>query len=149
VPALKQPEISPIANQLNRRSLLIATLVSLVWLLALAVLSFTTANPVTLNRAQILASTDVLTAVVEDVQQGIVRVERSWRNRVTEQSLSVTNLRTSAATVGLRLLIPVVRDNGDWQVTPSPFSERGAAVYPAMPDAERQLESLLTTGRLP
>ena len=65
---------------------LVASLTA-VWIVGLGVLSLLTANPVTLNRDQILDSVDVLTAVVEDPRAGRIRIEKSWKGFVEQEQL--------------------------------------------------------------
>ena len=65
------------ASSARKRFALVAVFAGL-WLIGLGVLSFLSANPITLNREQVLSATDVLTAVVEDPKAETVRVEKSW-----------------------------------------------------------------------
>ena len=57
----------------------LATVLAGLWVAGLGVLSFLSANPITLNRDQVLSATDVLTVVVEDPKAETVRVEKSWK----------------------------------------------------------------------
>lgn len=120
-----------------------------VWIVGLGVLSLLTANPVTLNRDQILESTDVLTAVVKDAEYGEVRVEKSWKNVVQEDELELFNLRKTSPSVGARLLIPVSSSRTGWRVTLSKLPSEPPLVYPVTEESERQLRHLLKNGRLP
>ena len=127
---------------------LAASLVGL-WVIGLGVLSFLTANPVTLNRDQILEATDVLTAVVEDVEVGRVGVEKTWKNAVRDEQLTLINLRETKPASRQRLLIPVTLTGKGWQITPSKLPREPPLVYPATEESERQLRHLLKIGRLP
>ncbi len=122
---------------------MIAGSIAAVWVFLLAVLSLTTANPVTLNREQIASSTDVLTAVIQDHVEGRIRVEKSWRGEVADKELVLPNLTHSGAQSGDRVLVPLFFKNGHGMVTPSQLPGRVPLVYPATPEAERQLRSLL------
>lgn len=127
---------------------LAASLVGL-WVFGLGVLSFLTANPVTLNRDQILESTDVLTAVVEDANDGQIRVEKSWKDVIHEDKLTLFNLRETNPSVGERLLIPVTSAQKGWRVTRSKLPHEPPLIYPVTEESERQLRHLLKNGRLP
>lgn len=138
----------PRVPRVRRWFALAASFVGL-WMIGLGVLSFLTANPVTLNRDQVLESTDVLTAVVEDVQSGQVHVEKSWKDAVQDEQLALSNLREAKPSVRQRLLIPVTRMRRGWQVTPSKLPGEPPLVYPITEESERQLRHVLKHGRLP
>ncbi len=127
---------------------LAASLVGL-WVIGLGLLSYLTANPVTLNRDQILDATDVLTAVVEDVEVGRVRVEKSWKNAVLDEQLTLINLRETKPASHHGLIIPVTLTGNGWQITPSKLPREPPLIYPATEESERQLRHLLKIGRLP
>ena len=139
---------SSTASHIRRWFVLAASLVGL-WVIGLGVLSLLTANPVTLNRDQILDATDVLTAVVEDVEVGRVGVEKSWKNAVLDEQLTLINLRESKPASRQRLLIPVTLTGKGWQITRSKLPREPPLVYPATEESERQLRHLLKIGRLP
>lgn len=120
-----------------------------LWVLGLGVLSFLTANPITLNRDQILDATDVLTAVVDDAKDGHVRVEKSWKDKAFDERLTLSNLSETKPAAHQRLLIPVTFARPNWLVTPSKLPREPPLVYPATEESERQLRHLLKTGRLP
>lgn len=120
-----------------------------LWVIGLGVLSLLTANPVTLNRDQILAASDVLTAVVEDADYGQVLVEKSWKDVIHEDKLELPNLRYTNAAVGDRLLIPVTNSQSGWRVALSNLPNQMPLVYPFNDESERQLQHLLKHGRLP
>ncbi len=135
-------------SHVRRWFVLAASLVGL-WVLGLGLLSFLTANPVTLNRDQILESTNVLTAVVEDIEVGRVRVEKSWKGAIADEQLTLSNLPETKPVARQRLLIPVTFTRPQWLVTPSKLPRGPPLVYPATEESERQLRHLLKTGRLP
>lgn len=135
-------------SRVRRWFILAASLVGL-WVIGLGTLSLLTANPVTLNRDQILGSTDVLTAVVEDARTGQIRVEKSWKNTVRDEQLTLLNLRETRPASRQRLLIPVTLGRQGWQVTPSKLPHEPPLIYPVTEESERQLRHLLKAGRLP
>ncbi len=131
-----------------RRWFVLAACLAGLWVLGLGVLSFLTANPVTLNRDQILEATDVVTAVVI-VAEYRVRIEKSWKDVVHEDELELVNLIETRSSFGDRLLIPVTSSRKGWQVTLSKLPGEPPLVYPATEESERQLRQLLKNGRLP
>ena len=143
-----QDAVPQIVSRSRRWFVLVASLTGL-WFVGLGVLSLLTANPVTLNRDQILESADVLTAVVEDPRAGRVRIEKSWKGFVEQEHLDLANLSELKVSANERLLIPVTRAARHWQVTQSKLPGYPPLVYPVTEESERQLRHLLKTGRLP
>jgi anti-sigma-K factor RskA len=137
----------PSAKARWRFRLAVALIVS--WLVVLSLLSYFTANPVTLNRDQILESADVLTAVVENPATGNIRVLHAWKQKVDEKTLTLPNLKSTEAVSGETYLIPISGAGDEWSVKPSKLPQHLPLIYPATPEAERQLKSLLETGHLP
>ena len=127
----------------------LAVALIIAWLVMLGLLSFFTANPVTLNRDQIRESADVLTAIVENPATGNVRVLHAWKQRFDEKTLVLPNLKSTEAVSGETYLIPISRAGEEWMVTPSKLPQNMPLVYPATTDAERQLKGILETGHLP
>lgn len=132
-----------------RKRFALAAVFAGLWLISLSVFSILTANPITLNREQVLIATDVLTAVVEDAKAGTVRVEKSWQEQVSETRLTLSNLHATRPATGDRLLIPVSRSRDGWRVTLSKLPNEPPLVYPATPESETQLRQLLKAGRSP
>lgn len=126
-----------------------AVIVAMFWLFALSVLAVWTANPVTLNRVQILEADEVLKVLVDDWPAGRMHIKKSWKRQITAEQIQITGLPTDSQSAGTMLLIPVTRRRDQWVVTPSPLPNGLPLIYPATPEAERQLQSLLETGRLP
>jgi len=139
---------SPI-SQRHKSLFVVAAVTVATWMILLLLLSVTTANPVTLNRDQIIDSTDVVTALVGDPQSGVIQIQQSWKSVVTESELKVADLAALSVTKGDRFIIPVLRNKDVWQVTPSKLPKNPRLIYPASDEAERQLKSILKTGRLP
>ena len=148
-PPLNLTEAQRIDHRLALRRWWRAVIVALFWLLALTILAVWTANPVTLNRVQILEADAVLKVTVEDWSAGRMRVNKSWRQPIAEEPIQIRELPRDSQPAGTRLLIPVTRQRDHWIVTPSRLPNAPPLVYPATPEAERQLQSLLDTGRLP
>ncbi len=127
----------------------VAAVSAVTWMMSLLILSVTSANPVTLNRDQIIDSSDVLTALVKDPRSGTIQVERSWKNVVGENELTVSDLASLAVTKEQRFIIPILRNQDAWHVTPSKLPKNPRLIYPASDEAKLQLKSILKTGHLP
>ena len=137
-------------NSLWQRKLFsITALLAVTWMVLLLVLSVTSANPVTLNRDQIVEAADVLTVLVKDQQTGAVQIEKSWKGELSDHELVVTDIASMGVATGQRCLIPITREGGQWQVMPSKLPNNARLIYPMSPEAERQLKSILKTGHLP
>lgn len=134
------------ASSAKKRFALAAVLAGL-WVTGLGVLSFLSANPITLNRDQVLSATDVLTAVVEDPKTETVRVEKSWRGTASDERLVLSNLHRVKPAAGDRLLIPVTKSREGWRITLSRLPNEPPLVYPATSESEGQLRQLLKAKR--
>lgn len=132
-----------------RRWFVLAASFAGLWVLGLGILSYLTANPITLNRDQILEATDVLTAVVDDAKDGHVRIEKSWKGKVFDERLTLSNLDETNPVANQRLLIPVTFARPNWLVTSSKLPREPPLVYPVNEESERQLRHLLKNRRLP
>lgn len=129
--------------------LVVAVFLAAAWVIVLGVMSVLTANPVTLNRAQILEAAEILTVQVEDARSGLVRVEKSWKGAIDDDQLRLRNLNETAARSGDRLLVPVSAVSDGWIITRSKLPGDPPLVYPASEDAEQQLRRLLNEVRRP
>lgn len=146
----QSPSNSSVSVSQKQKSLfIVAAIMSTAWMLSLLILSVTTANPVTLNRDQIIESTDVLTALVDDPQSGVIQIQHSWKDVVGEKQIKVADLGSLSVTKGERYIIPVLQNKETWQATPSKLPKNPRLIYPASDEAERQLKSILKTGHLP
>ncbi|MBW3542853.1 MAG: hypothetical protein KY476_21530 [Planctomycetes bacterium] len=115
-----------------------------LWWAFLAVLAVTTANPVTLNRAQFQEATHVVTATVEDPAAGLIAVEREWKTAATLAQINVLNLSSTAAERGERYVLPLQRlGRTTYRVPPAPLPGNPPLIYPATDEALRQLKELL------
>ena len=102
----------------KRRLFLLAAGVAAIWGASLLLLAVTTANPVTLNRAQVEQADDVVTATIEDPATGTIDVTKFWKQAGSLGRLTVGALRGRWARSGAVVLIPLTRDaeNG-WHIT--------------------------------
>ncbi|WP_437187348.1 hypothetical protein SH668x_000739 [Planctomicrobium sp. SH668] len=130
------------------------------WILALAVLTWFTSNPVTLNFHQIIDSKYVVVGkVIEEKHDGVSRllVEPVDGARWTIESrepIVVRNLKETRVVVGETYLFPLsqVEDpgipmHGNYYVTPSLLPNGEPLVYPASEESLKQLDEILAQPR--
>lgn len=116
-----------------------------LWWLGLLLLAAGTANPVTLNRAQILSSTAVVIGTVLDVEQGTVQVTEQFHGLALPEEITVGRLTEAGAKQGQSYVIPLSGLPPDeLQVEQSPLPGHPPLIYPATEDAIRQLTALRT-----
>jgi hypothetical protein len=108
------------------------------------VLAFTQANPVTLNRGQILRADVIVTARIDDFAEGACTVERQWRDGGPLGSITVANLGETAAEQGRTYILPLVQSrSGSYEVVAARLPTHPCLVYPATDEALQQLQQLL------
>jgi hypothetical protein len=97
-----------------------------------------------LNVEQVEASPYVVTGTVNgDPAKGQVTVEREWKKHALSGTITVANLREAGARAGTAYIIPISRPYDAFRVTDSPYFGTGPLIYPATPDALKQLEAIL------
>jgi len=139
-----QSDSSETPPRRSRVFLITASVLAAAWGLSLALLALFTANPVMLNREQILASPYVVTGTVAgDPSKGQVSVEREWKKHALAGTITVDNLAAAGARSGIAYLIPLSRPDDAFRVTETPFSNGSPLIYPATPDALKQLQAIL------
>ncbi len=108
-----------------------------------------TSNPVTLNRAQVIAAAVVVEAVADGeapVPAGAQhwRVLRSWPADQTGDSLEIEGLDGLPLDAGKSYLIPLVPlAQGRWRVVLTPRPLAAPLVYPADSQTVAELEGIL------
>jgi hypothetical protein len=136
--------LSPASVRRSRNLLVIAAVLAAAWMVAILLLAHYTANPVTLNREQILDSPYVVTAtVLGDPASGQVSVEREWKKQSLSGTIDVANLSATGVKAGLTYILPLSKPDQSLQVTEAPNSNGTALVYPATPEALDQLKSIV------
>jgi hypothetical protein len=124
--------------------LVVTGAIAAAWLAAIVTLAVTTANPITLNRVQIEDSDLVVTARILPGKPTTAQVEREWKIGAKLETITVENIGKTPARPGKLYLIPLSRRMGDvYIVTPTRLPGKSPLVYPAVPDATRQLEAIL------
>jgi hypothetical protein len=140
------PPLSPSAapSRPSRGPLLVAAALTVAWCAILIVMAWLTANPVTLNRDQILRADFVVTGKVEsDTATGEVSVSREWKKNALTGAIHVENLEDAQAQRGATYLLPLSHSSTGYRVTPARLANSAALVYPATPAAIDQLEKIL------
>jgi hypothetical protein len=106
-------------------------------------MAWLTANPVTLNRDQILRADFVITGKVEsEPALREVLVLREWKKNGLTGKIHVENLEDARVRRGGTYLMPLSHASTGYRVTETRASSP-AIVYPATPEAIDQLEKIL------
>ena len=155
-----QPQRTPVATgtgeairSASRGRLVIAVSIFIVWGVSLASLAVLTANPTTLNRAQIEQADLIVSGHIIDVQQGTVEVKQTWKSAVELEQITVRNLADTKAAGGSLFLLPLSSmPNGVYEIAqprlPGQRGKRPAAdqprrIYPVTDDVLTQLQAIL------
>jgi hypothetical protein len=117
---------------------------ALAWIAVLATLAITAANPVIVNRKQILGADLVVTARVVDRDAGECKVEKQWTPGPPVDAIIVTNLNETRAEQGVTFVLALeYRAGGSFAVIPAPPSGGPLLIYPATPDVVTQVANIL------
>jgi hypothetical protein len=142
VSALQHSE--PPASRPSRGPLLFAGTLTVIWCAILIGMAWLTANPVTLNRDQILRADFVITGKIEsEPAQGEVSVSREWKKNGLKGMIHVENLEEAKVRRGGTYLMPLSHASTGYRVTEARLANSAALVYPATPAAIEQLEEIL------
>lgn len=115
-----------------------------VYWTALIIMALTTANPVTLNRHQILQAEMVVIGRVDSLPKGTVTVEEVWGGDLDAETITVETLRAAGARTGERYLLPLqtVGPPNLYSVVATPLPSGDRLIYPATTEALEQLRAL-------
>jgi hypothetical protein len=139
-PTSPTADVAPVPSW--RWPLWAAATIAAAWLAALVVMAARTANPVTLNRAQLAKAEFVATAKVVDRARGAVEVEDQWKNKAPV-SLTLENLAQTSAVDGQKYLIPISKAADGFRVTGSRLPNDAPLIYPATSESIDQLRQIL------
>lgn len=120
---------------------LLSMIIGGAWLLSLLGLTLTSANPVTLNRQQILTSDFVVRGRFDSNSKSF-QVEQSFPVKIPQSQLNFANHNELRVSPDEEYLVPVVSMDRRYYVTPS-LMKNIPLVYPAGSEAVSQLEKLL------
>ena len=129
----QQPTALPTRTQFAAASLL-----ALAWYLCLASLAVFTANPVTLNARQILDSRWIVLATIDD--DGVVHERKSIRGLLPDGPIKLTD---PCRYPNQEVILALVREFGDFRVTPTHLPKGDRLIYPATQTALQQLDEIL------
>ena len=115
-----------------------------LWILGLVLLAVFTANPVTLNREQILRSDYLVTATRKSPDSPMLEVKKEWKHAEKFGEVAVANLNEITMPAGREFLVPLERlGQKRFLVTPTTLPNAAPLIYPATPEAESQLQEIL------
>ncbi len=123
--------------------LLAALLFGSVWLGALLWMTLTYANPVTLNRHQILNSNFVARGRFDEKLRNFKVIETWPKGALKEDSLRFRNITELSPESGQEFLIPVVRMEQAYYATASRMKGR-PLIYPVNKESLEQLQAILS-----
>jgi hypothetical protein len=150
--ATSLPEATEVSQAPDRQSSTVtirllyrlAVLIVALWWLFLGGMALFTANPVTLNREQIIRAEIVVTATVVDPVNGTIHVEKSWKFDRQFDSIMLENLKETGAKADVSYIIPVTESrNGRYNVTTTRLPNNPPLIYPSTKKSEEQLQSIL------
>jgi hypothetical protein len=128
----------------SRIFLVLAAVLAAAWMVSLLVLAHYTANPVMLNREQILESPYVVTGtVVGDPASDKISVEREWKRQALSGTIAVANLSATGAKTGVTYIFPLSKPDESLHVTEAPNSNGTPLIYPTTPAALEQLKAIV------
>jgi hypothetical protein len=119
------------------------------WLGVLLVLAFLAANPVTVNRTQILQSDAVVVGTPDGpAPSGVwLRVEKTLFGGPLPSRILIEGPSPAGFERNTQLVAPLQRVNDAFIVTPTPPALKGAVlVYPPQPETLDAITKILTTG---
>lgn len=136
-----QPAKTP-AN-LGRNRILMALGLAVVWYVVLISLASTTANPITLNPAQI---TKAYAVVLADMSpDGQATIKQSWKRELGETSIQLSDFKLPDGNPypAGQYLIPLDKTAQGFEITKSLVLKNAKLVYPSSPALIAALEELL------
>jgi hypothetical protein len=146
-PAATSAGSAPLAGNSSsrpRKVVIAAFAVAGAWILGLLVLAASSANPVTLNRKQILHSDLVVTATRPKAEASTLIVNKEWKHAEELGEITVENLEETRMPTDREFLVPLHRlGQGRYLITPTTLPNEAPLIYPATAEAESQLQELL------
>jgi hypothetical protein len=131
------------ASRLSHGPLRFIAALTVCWCAILIVMACLTANPVTLNRDQILRADFVITGrVVSEPAIGEVSVSREWKKNRLTGTIHVENLTDARVRQGETYLLPLSPSSTGYRVTEERLA-KAVLIYPATSEAIDQLEQIL------
>jgi len=148
IPSEEPRSAAPSARATARRRLIAAGVLAALWVVALVILALLTANPVTLNREQILQSDLVVVGRFDSQNPSRLIVDESWNRESDLAEIDVENHAATRARAGKSYIVPLTKTPaGRFRVTESLLPNSAPLVYPATDEAFEQLRALLPPQR--
>jgi hypothetical protein len=127
-----------------RGPLIFASALAITWCAILIAMAWLTADPITLNRDQILRADFVITGrVASDPAAGEVSVLREWHKNALSGTIHVENLGDVRVRTGQIYLMPLSHAAAGYRITEARLANSALLVYPATEEAVGQLEQIL------
>jgi hypothetical protein len=143
-PAVPPISVSDAASRPSRGSLVFAAVITVIWCVILFVMAWLTANPITVNRDQVLRADFVVTGKVDsEPASGQVSVSQEWKHNGLSGTIRVENLDDARVQRGKTYLMPLSRTGSGYGITQARHADPAAVVYPATPEAIEQLKEIL------
>ncbi|MBL8851510.1 MAG: hypothetical protein JNG89_17635 [Planctomycetaceae bacterium] len=143
-PTIDSPTDSPAASpSVSVAAHTAIAIIAIAWCAALTWLVLATANPVTLNRRQILDADAVVTAQLVDPATGTCRIVRQWNGPMLPNEIVVAYLDETAVRAGGDWILPLVKIGDQPEVLASSLRSHARFVYPATPEVLEQLDAIL------
>lgn len=118
------------------------------WLLLLAAFAFWSANPVTLNRVQLLHSDAIVAGIVSQDRQSL-QIESvlypSGSPLKPGENLTLLIPPQHWQSGEARIVPLMLTAEGKWQLTPPPFRQDAQLDYPDRPDLREDLNAILAS----
>ncbi|MCG6155486.1 hypothetical protein [Rubinisphaera margarita] len=153
MPPAQEADAVPAETRGRRRDprFYLALGIGLVWLLILAGLSLWTANPVTVNREQLLLADAVIIAEIVE-PTGEVKVSSILKGRADGDLQPESRVSIHRAgdhwNAGENRVLPLTRDaNGNWTIAPAPLPDTVHLDYPATDEVLEQVDEILQRPR--
>jgi len=148
VPSAEPSTAAPNARATARRRLVAAGALAALWVVAIVILALLTANPVTLNREQILQSDLVVIGRFDPQKPSRLIVDESWNRESELAEIDVENHAATRARAGKSYVVPLTKTSaGRFKVTESLLPNSAPLIYPAGDEALEQLRALLPPQR--
>jgi len=147
MPPAQETEAVPAERRRRDPRFYLALGIGVVWLLILAGLSLWTANPVTVNRKQLLLADAVIVAEIVE-PTGKIKVSSVLKGRADGDLQPDSSLSVRRAgdhwTAGESRVLPLRRDaDGNWTIAPAPLPDTVHLDYPANEDVLEQVDEIL------
>ena len=151
--------ITPHLDPLNSRKTCLYSVcaISVLWIVGLLTMALCSTNLPVLNPRQIERATLIVTGTPINLESGLISIETVWKGASGDDKITIDHLSQTAIDSGERWIFSLVEsERGAGMYSIAPYSEsikghdpnrpQGLLIYPATPQLEQQLKSLLESG---